>query len=332
MKKLLLSMMVLVLLAAGLVVVGCAAEEAQDDTLKIGLILPSGRDDMSWSQGMYEGVNAVIANMGAGNARMAVTENVPNPVDAGAAIRDYANQGFNIIIAHGSQYQNPLMEVAADFPEVTFAHGTAFETAQNIFAYDPQAQLGAYLFGWLAAQMTESQVLGIVGPVRAGDAIKYNYGFIQGVEAADPSIRVLESYTGSFGDNIQAKEMAEAHINARADILTGTAQQVVGAIQAVSENDGVYWFANDTDQSPLAPNSIIASQAYSWETVVQYMVDSHMAGKLGGEIISLDLTNERIQLVFNPVLMDLVPADLMAEFEVLKADVASGAIQVRLPE
>ena len=331
MKKLLFSLLVLVLLAPSLAFAGGAAE-ADEDVLKIGLILPSGRDDMSWSQGMYEGVSAVVANMGAGNAQMAVTENVPNPVDAGAAIRDYANQGFNIIIAHGSQYQNPLMEVAADFPEVTFAHGTAFETSSNIFAYDPQAQLGAYLFGWLAAQMTESKVLGIVGPVRAGDAIKYNYGFIQGVEAADPSIRVLESYTGSFGDNIQAKEMAEAHINARADILTGTAQQVVGAIQAVSENDGVYWFANDTDQSPLAPNSIIASQAYSWETVVQYMVDSHNAGKLGGEIISLDLTNERIQLVFNPVLADLVPANLMAEFEELKADVASGAIQVRLPE
>ncbi len=331
MKKLLFSLLVLVLLAPGLAFAGGAAE-VDDGVLRIGVILPSGRDDMSWSQGMYEGVSAVVANMGAGNAQMAVTENVPNPVDAGAAIRDYANQGFNIIIAHGSQYQNPLMEVAADFPEVTFAHGTAFETSSNIFAYDPQAQLGAYLFGWLAAQMTNSQVLGIVGPVRAGDAIKYNYGFIQGVEAANPSVRVLESYTGSFGDNIQAKEMAEAHINARADILTGTAQQVVGAIQAVSENDGVYWFANDTDQSPLAPNSIIASQAYSWETVVQYMVDSHMAGKLGGEIISLDLTNERIQLVFNPVLADLVPADLMAQFESKKADVASGAIQVRLPE
>lgn len=331
MKKLLFSLLALVLIAPSLAFAGGAAE-VDEDVLKIGLILPSGRDDMSWSQGMYEGVSAVVANMGEGNAEMAVTENVPNPVDAGAAIRDYANQGFNIIIAHGSQYQNPLMEVAADFPEVTFAHGTAFETADNIFAYDPQAQLGAYLFGWLAAQMTDSKVLGIVGPVRAGDAIKYNYGFIQGVEAADPEIRVLESYTGSFGDNIQAKEMAEAHINARADILTGTAQQVVGAIQAVSENDGVYWFANDTDQSPLAPESIIASQAYSWETVVQYMVDNHNAGKLGGEIISLDLTNERIQLVFNPVLADLVPANLMAEFEELQADVASGAIQVRLPE
>lgn len=331
MKRLLLCVVLVVLLAPAYVVAG-GAPEAEDDTLRIGLILPSGRDDMSWSQGMYEGVTMVVNQMGADRARMAVTENVPNPVDAGAAIRDYANQGFQIIIAHGSQYQNPVMEVAAEFPEVTFAYGTAFQTANNVFTYDPQAQQGAYIFGWLAAQLTNSGILGIVGPVRAGDAIKYNYGFVQGVEAADPSIRVLESYTGSFGDTIQAKEMAEAHINARADILTGTAQQVVGAIQAVSENDGVYWFANDTDQSPLAPDSIIASQAYNWETVVQYIVDNHLAGRLGGEVISLDLANERIEIVFNPRLVNMISNSTMAEFESLKDDVQNGRVEVRLPQ
>ena len=120
---------------------------------------------------------------------LAISEKLGKAVDAGAATRQYASQGFDIVIAHGSQYQSVLPEIAKDFPKTTFAHGTGFQTAPNIFAYDPQAQDGAYLLGMLAAKMTKSGVIGVVGPVEAGDAAKYNYGFQQGVMKTNPQAR-----------------------------------------------------------------------------------------------------------------------------------------------
>ena len=62
---------------------------------------------------------------------LAYTENMFNVTDAAAALRDYAADGFNIIIAHGTQYGTSMFEIAPDFPETTFAWGTATDTGTD---------------------------------------------------------------------------------------------------------------------------------------------------------------------------------------------------------
>jgi basic membrane protein A len=137
-------------------VVAGGNKEAAAEKLRIGLILPSTVDDMAWSQSMVEGLKALQKKMGESNVEIAISEKLGKAVDAGAAARQYASQGFDIVIAHGSQFQSVLPEIAKDFPKTTFAYGTGFQTAPNIFAYDPQAQDGGYLLGMLAAKMTKS--------------------------------------------------------------------------------------------------------------------------------------------------------------------------------
>jgi len=330
-RRLIVSLLVFVCVVGLVASYGCGKKEAKVEKLKIALILPSTKDDMSWSQGMYDGVMAAQKELGVDNVEVSVTEQMPDPVNAGAAIRDYANKGYNIIIAHGSQYQNSVMEVAKDFPNITFAYGTAYQTAPNVFAYDEDSQDGGYIFGVLAAKLTKTKIVGIVGPVKTGDAIKYNYGFKQGVESIDPAIKILESYTGSFGDTIKAKEMATAQIDAGADILTGTAQQTPGAIQAVSEKAGVYWFASDVDQSPLAPDHVIASEVYGWKDAMLYMIDNFKKGKLGGEVIKLSLANGRIKIVFNPKLKTLITPEIEKLFNETVEKIKNGSIKVKLP-
>ena len=110
MKKYVMSLLVSLLVVATLTACG-AGREAAPEKVRIALILPSTIDDLAWSQSMYEGVKAVQAKMGEDRVEVTVTENLWNPVDATAAIRDYAEQGYNLIIAHGAQYQNSLFEI-----------------------------------------------------------------------------------------------------------------------------------------------------------------------------------------------------------------------------
>ena len=109
--------------------------------------------------------------------------------DAAAAIRDYATQGYNLVIAHGSQYGSSLQEIAPDFPKTSFAWGTTVDTfgQPNIFAYESAAQEGGYVNGVLAATLSKSKIIGIVAPIETGDAKLYVEGFKQGVAATDPS-------------------------------------------------------------------------------------------------------------------------------------------------
>jgi len=74
--------------------------------VRIALVLPATVDDMAWGQSMVEGLNAVKKSMGDDKVEVAISEKLGNAVDAGAAIRQYASQGYDIIFAHGSQFQS----------------------------------------------------------------------------------------------------------------------------------------------------------------------------------------------------------------------------------
>ena len=196
--------------------------------------MPSTTTDYSWSQSIYDGLKEVQAEMGGeGALEIAVSENMFQVADAANAIRDYATDGYDLVIAHGAQYGTPLFEVAKDFPDTSFAWGTTTDTGadkglNNVFAYEPAAQEGGYLNGVAAALLSEKGVIGVVGPVEAGDAKLYINGFVDGVKATKPDAEVNVTYTGAFGDTALAAEAANTQIKAGADVLTGSAQQVVG--------------------------------------------------------------------------------------------------------
>jgi len=252
------------------------------------------------------------------------------PVDAGAAIRQYATQGFDIIIAHGAQYQSVVKEIAPEFPKITFAYGTGFQTGPNIFAYDPQAQEGAYVMGVLAAKMSKSKIVGIVGPVEAGDAIKYNKGFQLGVAAAGGDVKTRIAYTGSFNEIVKAGEIAKTHMDAGADFLTGSSQQAVGAIKAVAGKPGTYWLSTDMDQSAVAPDSVIASQVYNWEKVLTKIMDLRKSGTVGGQHLTLSFADGMLELKYNTKLEGKIPKEVKDAVEKAKKDIASGAVKIDL--
>lgn len=281
-----------------------AASEAAAEPFRIAIIMPSTTTDLAWSQAMYDALVTVQSEMGGESAvEIAYTENLFNVADAAAAIRDYATDGYNLVIAHGTQYGNSLFEVAPDFPETSFAWGTAVDTGAdegltNIFAYEADAQEGGYVNGVIAALLTQSNVIGVVGPVEAGDAKLYIDGFIAGVAATNPNITVNTSYTGSFGDTALAAEAANTHISAGADVLTGSAQQVVGAI-GVAKEAGIPWLGTQSDQTSLAPEIVVANQLYDWVPTLNDMIAKIKAGELGGTAYTLTLAEGGLKVVFN---------------------------------
>ena len=334
------SMVLAMILALSLLVAGCGgaekkpeapkkAEAPKTQKLKIALVLPSTVDDMAWAQSMYEALKKMQSQSKDG-IELAVSERMGKPVDAGAAIRQYATQGFDIIIAHGAQYQSVVKEIAPEFPKITFAYGTGFQSGPNIFAYDPQAQEGAYVMGILAAKMSKSKIVGIVGPVEAGDAIKYNKGFMMGVAAAGGDVKTRIAYTGSFNEIVKAGEIAKTHMDAGADFLTGSSQQAVGAIKAVAGKPGTYWLSTDMDQSMVAPDAVLASQVYNWEKVLGKILELRKKGTLGGQHLTLSFADGMLELKYNPKLEAKIPADAKAAVEKAKKDIAAGTLKIEL--
>lgn len=150
----------------------------------------------------------------------------------------------------------------------------------------------------IAALLSQSGKIGVIGPVEAGDAKAYIDGFEQGVKATNSSATVNKIYTGSFGDTAKAAEAANTQISAGADVLTGSAQQVVGAI-GVAKDKNVPWFGTQYDQSSLAPSLVVATQSYDWTGTLKDMISKIKAGTYGGAAYELTLENGGLKMSYN---------------------------------
>ena len=316
--------------ASGGAASGGAAKSAAPAQFKVAIVMPSAITDAAFSQSMYEALLAVQKEMGgADKLKISYSENQFNVPNAAAAMRDYASQGNQLVIAHGTQYGNSLQEVARDFPEVSFAWGTATDTftdkgLKNVFAYQAEAEEGGYVLGVLAALSSKSGVLGVAGPVEAGDAKLYVDGFKKGAEQAKQGVKVNVTYTGSFSDVSLMSAAAETHIKAGADMLTGSSQSVVGAIGAAKDKKAL-WFGTQWDQTSLAPETVAASQVYDWIPTVKDMIASHNAGQNGGKVYTLTLKNGGLKIVYNSKVT--VPDAAKKAADQAAKDIADGKVK-----
>jgi len=83
------------------------------------------------------------------------------------------------------------------------------------------------------------------------------------------------SFTGSFGDTALAAEAANVQVNAGADVLTGliaTGGRCDRRGQGKETSPGS---AFQADQSPVAPDAVVATALYDWKNLLLEMIKSH---------------------------------------------------------
>ena len=144
-----------------LALTACGGEDTTEagGVFRVAVVMPSAINDLAFSQSMYDALSAIQSERGADKFEFDYSENMFVVDDAATAIRDYATQGYNLVIAHGSQYGSSLVEIAPDFPETSFAWGTTVDTfvdqgVTNVFAYEARSEEGGYVMGVMAAKLT----------------------------------------------------------------------------------------------------------------------------------------------------------------------------------
>ena len=294
MKKVLLLTLIVALF------IGVMPTMAQDDVFRVAAVAPSATNDLAFSQSMHDALAAIQADMGEDAFQFDFQDGTFIVDDAAVALREWAGSGdYDLVIAHGSQFGSVVEELAGEFPEVSFAWGTDVNTfgMGNVYAYTAAADQGGFVNGVMAGLMTESGVIGVVGPIEVGDAKLYVDGFVAGAAAANADATVNVVYIQSFSDVPLATEAAETHIANGADILTGTAQMVVGPIAIAIEN-GARWFGTQASQAELSQGVGVAFQVYKWDVVLADIIANISAGVLGGESYTLTLANGGLVMEF----------------------------------
>jgi basic membrane protein A len=198
-----------------------------------------------------------------------------------------------------------------------------------VYAYEARSEQGAFVMGVMAAMLTENDVIGIIGPIETGDAKLYVDGFNAGVTYQNEEVEVLVAYIQSFSDVTLAAEQAEAFLAEDADILTGTAQMVPGAVNKAKEVDAL-WFGTQANQTSLAPEIVVASQVYDWTVALNPIIEDVMAGEIEGEAYALTLENEGLLIEFNEDFE--LDEDVMAAGEEVMQAIIDGDISFEIDD
>lgn len=322
-------------LVAAILLAACAQTPAVQPTaatakpFRVAVVAPSAVNDLAFTQSMVDALKQVQTEMGASNFEYVVSDNMFVVGDAAAAIRDYATKGYDLVIAHGSQYGASLADIAPDFPNTAFAWGTAVNTYKdkginNIFAYTVASDEGGYVEGVMAAKLSKSKVVAGLGPIPAGDGLLTIKGFEAGAKATDPNVKVQTAFTNSFSDVALMSQAAQTQIASGADVLTGTSQSVVGAISVAKEKNAL-WFGNQSSQTSLAPEIVVANQVYDWTGALKDMIAKTKSGTRGGEVYTMTLKNGGLKMEFNPAFN--LPADIKDLAEKTIAGLKDGSIK-----
>ena len=301
----------------------------------IALIVQDTVDDKGWCQSMFDAIKTVQKTYGASLVDFSYSEKM-KPVDAGSAARQYASKKFDLIICHGAQYKNLVLEMANEFPGTSFVFGTSGDIGpKNVFTYMPESEETGYLNGIIAGMVTKSNIVGVVGPVDGGDSARYDRGFVLGAKAANPKVDVKVAHTGSFSDFVKAGELAQTHIKAGADFLTGSSQQALGALRAVAEykDKQIWWAGQDIAQLSI-PNSfkVVAAASYDYVPVVEELIAKREAGVKGGECIPLTFANKGFVYKYNDNVGAVLTPAIRKAVDKAKGDLTSGKLKLNWKE
>jgi len=297
--------------------------------LRVALLTSGPVSDAGWNAGAYEGLLRIEHAFGAAISH----QQTRTPAEFDEAFLAYASSGYDLIFAHGFEYQDAAMRAGEQFPNTTIIVSGGGSFAHNVIPLILQLEEGAYLAGMVAAGMSESGIVGMVGGVAIPPAVGTFRAFEAGARAINPDINVLEAFIGTWDDVAAAKEAAVAQLSRGADVLIHNVDAAsFGVFQAVREavaGGRVAWaLGMNRDQNDVAPDVIIGSAVIRIPEAFHGIVTAWQAGSLGGGPVYAGASQEVVDFVLNPELVGLVPAEIVEAVAKARAMIRAGELDV----
>ena len=297
--------------------VGAASAEA----VKVAAIytLPV---EQQWISRIHKALNAANER---GDIEYVFSENVAN-TDYERVMREYAEQGNQLIVGEVFGLERAARKVAKDYPETAFLMGSSFgPVAPNFSVFDNWIHEPSYLTGMVAGTMTESNVIGMVGGYAIPEVNRLMHAFMDGAREVNPDVKFIVNFIDSWYDPPRAKESAFAMMDAGADIMYA---ERFGVSDAAVER-GVKAIGNVIDTSGDYPGTILASALWHMEATIDKAVSNVASGSFeasdygqfsfmayGGGSLVLD--------------EELVPAETVAAVRAKEAEIMDGLFRVNV--
>jgi len=302
---------------------GKAAGNRSAAPFKVALITPGPVDDSGWNALAYDGLQAIKQELGAEvNNQQATGTQIKD------AMRQYAQDGYNLVIGHGFEYNEPSIEVAKAFPNTVFVSSSGGKTAANAGAFRFYLEQGFYLCGMMAGEMTKTGKAAMIGGDDVPSIRSTFKGFKAGFLAARPNGQVIEVFTGNGQDVAAAKQATLAAVGKGADFVIHQANAAAQGVFDACKEKGVYAFGANLDQNDNPSGIVIASATIIARPAFLDLAKRVKDHTYKGEVSLMGMDKGAIDFIINPALASKVPADVVKKLEAAKADIKSGKLVV----
>lgn len=206
-----------------------------------------------------------------------------------------AADGAKLVVGTAYLSKSKMKEIAQTYPDTSFALlDYDEEIADNVMSLAYQEQEGAFLVGVVAAMTTQTQIIGFVGGEDTDLMERYEYGFRAGVKTINANAQVVTAYAGTFTDPVAGETAAKDLITKGADVLFHAAGQTGEGVIRAAQAAGIRAIGADTDQSELAPETVVCSMFKRLDDGAYLAVQAVMEDEFEGGIMELGIDYEAV--------------------------------------
>lgn len=278
--------------------------------------------EQQWISRIHKALNTAAES---GAIEYTYSENVAN-TDYERVMREYAEQGQNLIVGEVFGLERAARKVAKDYTDTAFLMGSSFgPVAPNFSVFDNWIHEPSYLTGMVAGSMTKSNVIGMVGGYAIPEVNRLMHAFMDGARDVNPDVKFLVNFIDSWYDPPKAKESAFAMMDAGADIMYA---ERFGVSDAAVER-GVKAIGNVIDTSADYPGTILASAIWHMEATI----DKAIANAASGNFEAADYGQYSFMAFGGGSLVldeSLVPADVASAVKAKEQEILDGLFRVNV--
>jgi basic membrane protein A len=345
------------LVLAAVVAVACGGEpptrrekggDAASD-VKVGLALDIGPiHDKSFNEAAFNGLQRAIQDGLVAEENTRILEANQSGSNRDENVVNLAEAGFQLVWGNGYTFSAPVAEVAAEYPELTFAVQDGFATCgepcdvtpvetDNVIDINFKEQEGSFLVGAAAGLKTKSKIVGFLGGQSGTGLIeRFEAGYKAGVEATCPDCEVLVEYIGdsvqAFVDPTAGEALAGKMYDDGADVVYHAAgQSGLGLFKAavaagpealaIGVDSDQYLTASDEEKSHILTSMLKGVDVALYDTV-SAVVDGTVQG--GPQVFGL--AEDGVDFATsNP---ELLTEDIVAQLNDFKEQIINGDIVV----
>jgi len=292
--------------------------------LKVGLITDvGGIHDHSFNETSWKGLEKAKTDFG---VEINYLESKTD-ADYSSNIESFVDEDYDLIVCVGFKLAEATKKAAESHPDKKFAiiDDASNASLPNVTCLTFKQEQASYLVGYVAGLVTKKNNVGFVLGMASEMMNKFGYGYLAGVYAANPKATVQQIDANNFADPAIGKTSATTMITNGADVIFHAAGGTgVGVIQACQENK-ISAIGVDTDQSSLAPDTVITSAMKRVDNAVYDSVKQLVEGTLKGGEVVYDLSKGGVDIAPTTKLLS---EDVLKKVEEVKAKILSGEIVV----